>query len=168
MDIRDKIRSVLSIVPDLPNYVCDILNEWVCETRTFQMTRINTWVNGELYRSDWDMHGEVDRWATPHEFFGSGGDCEDFAVGKYHCLSYLGWSLVDMRIVVVDDHDTGKAHAVLYVKHRGSWWVLDNQYKRPMKRGDLEGIRYEPRVVGGSDMVYLVGNAIGIEEALYG
>lgn len=49
--------------------------------------------NQLLFVSDMDHWGVEDYWATPFEMLGSGGgDCEDFAIGKYFTLLAMGGS----------------------------------------------------------------------------
>ncbi len=52
---------------------------------------VNTWVNGIKYKSDKEVYGLNDYWATLYEFVGKNkGDCEDYTIAKYYILKELG------------------------------------------------------------------------------
>lgn len=52
---------------------------------------VNTWVNGIKYKSDQEVYGVNDYWATLYEFVGkNAGDCEDYTIAKYYILKELG------------------------------------------------------------------------------
>ncbi len=92
-----------------------------------QLDAVNRYMNRSPYIIDPVNYGVPDYWATPVQFFVKDGDCEDYAITKYLSLRSLGWSLDDMRIVVLQDTNLNIAHAVLVVKFRGKSYVLDNQ-----------------------------------------
>lgn len=87
---------------------------------------VNTFFNKWPYRLDQDAYGTSDWWATPQEFLKLSGDCEDFAITKYYALKELGFSVDDLRIVVLRDRIRGIAHAILVVFLQGDAYVLDN------------------------------------------
>jgi predicted transglutaminase-like cysteine proteinase len=70
-----------------------------------------------------------DLWATPEEFKQrGGGDCEDFALAKYHALLQQGFSDDQMRVLIGQKRKTGEFHAVLTVRDGDNLYVLDNEY----------------------------------------
>jgi len=91
----------------------------------------------------WDM---PDYWATPTEMLASnGGDCEDYAIGKYFTLLALGVSVDRLRITYVKARNlppADQAHMVLtyYAKPDAIPLVLDNlvtEIKPGSQRPDL-------------------------------
>ena len=91
-----------------------------------QLESVNRYVNQTIYRTDMARYGVVDHWATPVEFFGRSGDCEDYAIAKYLSLRNLGWEKKDLRILVLNDEVRRELHAVLIAYHGGTAYVLDN------------------------------------------
>lgn len=87
---------------------------------------VNHHVNSVSYVEDWANYQESDYWAAPGEFFGNGGDCEDYAIAKYLLLRELGIDPDAMRIVVVMDQFRDTAHAVLAIYVGNDILVLDN------------------------------------------
>lgn len=87
---------------------------------------VNDFINGWPYRSDASNYGHSDYWATPLEFLGRSGDCEDYAIAKYVSLRRLGLPASALRMVVVQDTVRDIAHAVLIARSGGTWYVLDN------------------------------------------
>lgn len=104
--------------------------------------RVNDKVNKVKYIGDNKNWGKSDYWATPVEFLGRGGDCEDYAIAKYIALRSLGVPEERMRLAIV--HDTYKdiPHAVLVVYTNDGTFILDNQ-NSSMLNGDSPG-RYRP------------------------
>jgi predicted transglutaminase-like cysteine proteinase len=98
--------------------------------RTTQLRAVNRYVNQVRYRVDAENFGRSDYWATPLEFFGRGGDCEDYAIAKYVSLRRLGFPPEALRLVVLKDEARAIAHAVLTVSMDGTSWVLDNVSSR--------------------------------------
>lgn len=92
-----------------------------------QLDAVNRYVNQVRYQSDRSRYGADDHWATPAEFLGQSGDCEDYAIAKYISLRHLGWDEGSLRIVVLNDELRRELHAVLIVFHGGTVYVLDNQ-----------------------------------------
>ena len=106
-----------------------------------RITAVNGYINHVRYRADRDNWGVGDYWAAPGEFFASGGDCEDYAIAKYHSLKSLGFDPKAMRILVLKDRVQG-LHAVLLLEHGGQTLVLDNLSHRVMTWAELPN--YKP------------------------
>lgn len=96
------------------------------QDRVAQLQAVNAYVNRTRYQADDSRYGMVDYWATPREFLGRSGDCEDYAFTKYLSLKKLGWSVDQLRIVVMMHHGRRELHAVLVAYHGGTAYVLDN------------------------------------------
>jgi predicted transglutaminase-like cysteine proteinase len=94
--------------------------------RAEQVRTVNAFVNRWRYRTDPENWGARDHWATPLEFILRSGDCEDYAILKYHSLRRLGFAPEDLRLVVVQDTQREIAHAVLAVRLDDDVVVLDN------------------------------------------
>ena len=95
--------------------------------RREQVDGVNAFFNRFPYvvdPSNWDAS---DYWASPLQFLGRSGDCEDYAIAKFVSLRQLGFANAELRIVVLDDANLGVAHAVLVVADAGRLLVLDNQ-----------------------------------------
>jgi predicted transglutaminase-like cysteine proteinase len=105
---------------------------------------VNRTVNGAMtYRSDADVWGVGDYWATPVEMARKGaGDCEDFAIAKYWALRSLGVPEEKLQLVLLQDTRRQLFHAVL-IAHTGSGaYVLDNVSNRLM--ADTAYAQYQP------------------------
>jgi len=96
------------------------------KSRLQQLEAVNRYANQVPYQSDQEHYGVVDYWATPAEFFGHSGDCEDYAIAKYFSLRHLGWEARDLRLLVLNDERRRELHAVLLAYHNGTIYVLDN------------------------------------------
>lgn len=96
------------------------------QDRLRQLEAVNAYVNRVPYQTDQARYGTVDYWATPREFFGRTGDCEDYAIAKYISLRKLGWGAHELRLVVLKDEVKNELHAVLVAYHGGTAYVLDN------------------------------------------
>ncbi|MBU6474551.1 MAG: transglutaminase-like cysteine peptidase [Alphaproteobacteria bacterium] len=95
-----------------------------------QIDGINAFLNQIPYVDDQQVYGQYGYWhATAARFFGSGGDCKDYAIAKYVSLRVLGFSADQLRIAVVEDKIENLAHAILIVHSGGGSFVLDNQDK---------------------------------------
>ena len=103
-----------------------LLADLAGKDRLDQVRAVNLFANRVRYRSDQEAWGRSDYWATPLEFLGRAGDCEDYAILKYYSLRQLGVPARDMRMVVVQDTVRKLAHAVLVVMVEGHVLVLDN------------------------------------------
>lgn len=64
-----------------------------------KVERANDWWNTHLtYRTDADLYGTDDYWATPRESLSRGaGDCEDYVAGKWSTLLRAGIASDSMR-----------------------------------------------------------------------
>lgn len=91
-----------------------------------QIKEVNKYFNRWPYSLDIDVYGVSDYWATPGEFLKLSGDCEDYSITKYYALRKLGFSIDDMRIVLLKDNIRNIAHAILAVKLNDETYVLDN------------------------------------------
>lgn len=103
------------------------LNRLVGKDMMGKIEAVNAFVNQQTYLNDkrnWHMS---DHWATPIEFFGRGGDCEDYAIAKYMSLRALGVPDNRMRIAVVKDTVKNIPHALLVVYTDEGAMILDNQ-----------------------------------------
>lgn len=91
-----------------------------------QLRAVNRFINRWEYRSDQEVYGQSDYWASPLEFFRNSGDCEDYAIAKYVSLRKLGFAPAQLRLVVLRDTLRDLAHAVLAVYLEGEVYILDN------------------------------------------
>ncbi len=91
-----------------------------------QLNKVNLFWNRWPYRLDNQVWKTPDYWAAPYEFKKNSGDCEDYAIAKYFTLKELGFSVDDMRIVVVMETIRNIAHAVLAVYLDNDVYILDN------------------------------------------
>lgn len=78
---------------------------------------VNRSFNQIAFRSDADVWGKQEYWATPAEFLAAGaGDCEDFAIAKYFTLLRLGVDHSKLNLVYVKNLSGGRqasAHMVV-------------------------------------------------------
>lgn len=107
-----------------------------------QVQAVNTFMNEAPYIIDPVNWGLKDYWATPSQFFGRNGDCEDYAIAKYLTLKRLGTSPANMRIVVLQDLNLRIAHAVLAVYTGDGIMILDNQISRAVQASVIR--HYKP------------------------
>lgn len=107
---------------------------------------VNDFFNQRIqFRSDAEVWGRVDYWASPLEFLDKGqGDCEDYAIAKYFSLVAAGVPQARLRMVYVYVlyQGTSQAHMVLayYAQPDAEPLILDNiqPVVRPASlRGDL-------------------------------
>lgn len=98
-----------------------------CSTPAMQlidMQLVNNHFNQIEYVSD-DPDLPYDDWKTIQRFMEEGGDCEDYAIAKYHALKDSHYVVI---LVGEVDFGTGQprgGHAVLLVD---KVWVLDNNF----------------------------------------
>ena len=110
---------------------------------------VNTKVNLLPYKSDFENFGTPEFWARIAEL--GSGDCDDFALEKYHRLVLLGVPLSQLRLATcfvepfrgedgnwVEKKDRG--HLVLLVDLNNTTYVLDNRHPHPM---EVELLYYE-------------------------
>lgn len=97
-----------------------------------RVAAVNDFFNRRVqYRSDMEVWGLVDYWASPLEMLSrSAGDCEDFAIAKYFTLVSTGISHKKLRLVYVRARFGGlvQPHMVLayYPTPDADPWVLDS------------------------------------------
>ncbi len=122
----------------------------IAETRkkgeTEKLRLVNDFFNEVPFVSDIEHWGIQDYWATPTELLASnGGDCEDYAIGKYFTLLAVGVSVDKLRITYVKARNlppADQAHMVLtyYSRPDAVPLVLDNlvaEIKPGSQRPDL-------------------------------
>jgi len=108
--------------------------------------RVNLFFNRLPYNTDQALWNVPDYWATPVEMLGmNGGDCEDYAIGKYMTLKELGVPIDRLRITYVRALSLGVTHMVLayYPDPDAEPWILDNltnDIKVASARTDLEPV----------------------------
>ena len=95
--------------------------------RKEQLQAVNRFFNRWPYRSDREVYGASEYWATPSEFMARSGDCEDYAIAKFFALRELGFSNDQLRIAIVYDRLRGIGHAVLAVNLDDDILILNNQ-----------------------------------------
>lgn len=106
----------------------------VSESHRLQARAKIEWINRSInaairYTSDPEQHGVPDLWSAPLATLGSGrGDCEDYAIAKYALLRDAGFSSDDLRLLVVRDRTARQDHAVVGIRLKGRWLVLDNRH----------------------------------------
>jgi predicted transglutaminase-like cysteine proteinase len=68
-----------------------------------QLERVNAFFHRAVrYRTDQQLYGREDYWASPLETLGNGlGDCEDWAIAKYITLRHLGIPDERLRLIYV-------------------------------------------------------------------
>ncbi|WP_420332729.1 transglutaminase-like cysteine peptidase [Roseibium sp.] len=142
-ELANDTASSRTFALDDPAYRA-ILEKARPKRRGLQIPKVNQLVNRLLtYREDTTLYGTGEYWASPAETLSHrAGDCEDFAILKYALLRDLGISDDDMRIVVLRDTAVRQFHAVLTVRHKGGWLVLDNRFSRVRFERDLP--HYKP------------------------
>lgn len=106
------------------------------------LQEVNTFFNLWPYRSDLDVYGLIDYWATPEEFLSKSGDCEDYAITKFFALIQLGISPDDMRVVILKDKIRNVDHAVLAVYVGDEIYILDSN--SPMVLSHSKYGHYQP------------------------
>jgi predicted transglutaminase-like cysteine proteinase len=112
--------------------VQDLVLQMPARDEAGRVAAVNDFYNHRIgFRSDQDLYGVSDYWASPLETLARGaGDCEDFAIAKYFTLVAAGVSQKKLRLVYVRAMDLGLAvpHMVLayYPAPDADPWVLDN------------------------------------------
>jgi len=107
---------------------------------------VNGFFNQVPYVTDLINWGVDDYWATPTELLGSfGGDCEDYAIGKYLSLKEIGIPIEKLRITYVRALNLGETHMVLayYPTPDADPLILDNligDIRPASQRTDLEPV----------------------------
>jgi predicted transglutaminase-like cysteine proteinase len=122
----------------------ELMNELVSADETTKITEVNKFFNRVEYRSDAQVWGKSDYWASRLEFLGKGmGDCEDYAVAKFLTLIQLGVPQEKLFLTYVKAIGYAEvAHMVVsYYPQKGAVpLILDNYNKQIMQatqRNDL-------------------------------
>ena len=112
-----------------------------------KLALVNDFFNqNTLWVSDYDHYAVTDYWATPLEMLASGGgDCEDYAIGKYFTLLALSVPMDTLKITYVKAKNVdpvNQSHMVLtyYETPAAMPLVLDNlnpEIKLASDRSDL-------------------------------
>lgn len=115
-----------------------------------KLALVNDYFNqNTLWVSDYDHYGVADYWATPLEMLASGGgDCEDYAIGKYFTLLALKVPMDTLKITYVKAQNVdpvNRSHMVLtyYATPGAMPLVLDNlnpEIKPASQRPDLSPV----------------------------
>ncbi|MGE3296568.1 MAG: transglutaminase-like cysteine peptidase [Porticoccaceae bacterium] len=111
---------------------------------TEKLRQVNEFFNGARFRSDEDLYGVADYWATPTEFIEhDAGDCEDFSIAKYFTLKAMGMDTAKLRITYVKSLTLNQAHMVLayYPTPDAQPLILDNLNQRIQPAGDRRDLR---------------------------
>ncbi len=110
--VRERRTAGVGSAPDAPN-----------------LQPVNGFFNQVPYFSDLEHWGVEDYWATPVEMLASfGGDCEDYAIGKYFSLKEIGVPISRLRITYVRTVNLNVSHMVLayYKTPDAEPLILDN------------------------------------------
>lgn len=85
---------------------------------------INKQVNAQVtYKTDLEQYGTLENWCLPDVF----GDCEDYAILKYHLLIDAGWPSDKLGLCICYMPD-GQGHCVLWVDTDRGSFILDNNF----------------------------------------
>jgi predicted transglutaminase-like cysteine proteinase len=193
LDLSDKVLAFIEKKYGLParKRVTDwkrLMESNRNKSETEKLELVNQFFNQTPFVSDAEHWGKEDYWATPIEMLAtSGGDCEDFAIGKYFTLVQLGVPVKKLQITYVKAmnwNPINQAHMVLafYPTPEAIPEILDNlipEIKSASLRKDLtpvysfngEGLwlakeRGMGKNVGGSNRIKLwtdLSNRIGKE-----
>lgn len=145
--------SPLSIPADHAANARDAFNrivEQVAAQSGFDMLiAANALINAVPYRTDQEIYGVSDYWATPVEMLAmGGGDCEDHAIAKLAALKQAGVPEDRLRLVVGIDTANGKAHAMAVVELGGIAYALDGRANRVAVWSDAEA-HFRPLYAAG-------------------
>lgn len=114
-----------------------------------RLSLLNGFFNQRIeFRSDLEVWGQVDYWASPLESLDKGrGDCEDYAIAKYFSLLSAGVPVAKLRLVYVRALLGGRsvAHMVLayYAQPGAEPLILDNllpDVRPASQRPDLQPV----------------------------
>jgi len=99
----------------------DLLHKLKSASDIKKLNSVNSWINFIHYKSDMQLYGVRDYWATLYEFVGkNAGDCEDYVIAKYYILKALGIDPHRMKFTYViyqDFRGRKSSHMVLsYLK----------------------------------------------------
>lgn len=87
---------------------------------------VNSYFNRWPYRLDKDLYGVSEYWASPIEFLGHSGDCEDYSIAKFFALRQLGLNNDRLRVIILLDSRRNVGHAVLAFYDDREIYVLDS------------------------------------------
>ena len=104
----------------------DVVRRAASLGRRERLKLVNQAFNKIPYRLDREVYGVGEYWATPEEFLGRSGDCEDYAIAKFFALRQLGFDPAAMRVVILWDEIRRIGHAVLAVYEGQEILILDN------------------------------------------
>lgn len=106
-----------------------VIDEAGALTNRSRLGQVNRAINLAIRpMSDFQNYGVPEIWTAPLATLASGaGDCIDYAIAKYFVLGEVGISENDRRLVVVQSKLRGEQHAVLAVREKRHWLVLDNR-----------------------------------------
>lgn len=92
------------------------------------LSQVNRWANQRIeYADDTATYGTRDYWATANETLAIGrGDCEDYAILKYHMLQAIGFDESQMYLTLARDLVRNADHAILVVRIGQQHYMLDN------------------------------------------
>ncbi|MHB1219705.1 MAG: transglutaminase-like cysteine peptidase [Alphaproteobacteria bacterium] len=139
-DLQLSDASTASIAPERAGQARGVFNrivEQVAMKSGFdRLMAANDLIDAVPYRTDQEVYGVSDYWATPVEMLAAaGGDCEDHAIAKLVALKQAGISEDKLRLVVGIDTATGKAHAMAVVELDGVAYALDGRTNRVVAWG---------------------------------
>lgn len=129
------------------------------------LTKINDKVNREIQRrSDIQVYGVIDRWATPLQAGSNLGDCEDYVLEKRRALIAAGLPESALSIAVANT-SWGESHAVLLVATDQGDYVLDSltPWILPWRKASLT---WRERQVGGAPFRWAMVNTGQTAEVL--
>ncbi len=95
--------------------------------RSQTIQAVNTHFNRWPYKTDNNVYGTDEYWATLGQFIKNSGDCEDYAIAKYYTLKALGFKENEIRIVALTNPTKEKGHVVLAIYGQGDIQILDNR-----------------------------------------
>jgi predicted transglutaminase-like cysteine proteinase len=80
-----------------------VLSRAADQTDEARLDTVNQFFNRRIqFRSDQEVWGQADYWASPIELLEKGqGDCEDYVIAKYFSLLALGMPTAKLRLVYV-------------------------------------------------------------------
>lgn len=114
-----------------------------------RLTAVNDWISQVPYRSDREVYGVSDYWATPIEMLSNqGGDCEDHAIAKLVVLKEAGIAEENLHLIVGIDTASGKPHAIAVVDLEGVSYALDSRTSH-VTAWDEAGLQFRPLYAAG-------------------
>jgi len=121
---------------------------------------VNSKVNMLPYKSDPERFGMLEWWADIDE---SGGDCDDYAIAKYHRLRSMGMPAGQMRFATCFVERSAAAekkdryHCVLLVDMNGQTYVLDNRHSLPLEYDMLPYEFHKLQIAGTREFEWAQG-----------